>query len=250
MNSTDSYEEMDRNPYKNILDDTMDAYKKETQLISKGYLNHNTLNQAFERALVLHDQEQRDEWEESRLKQGGLGSFVDLLEEYDSIQPNPSTKTQTSPQAKTQADIGTRKSQHKSSRIKIIPNTNLTLTKSDHYKSIRAIHDDYIVQKDQFTSSRLLPKEQKLQDYYTQLEEELNALECPTNGPDFNRLAIYSHTFDTLIQEFKTYGPLLADIKKVYDGIISHFQLNQQELDTLRSKVQKLYANNENRLLL
>lgn len=42
----------------------------------------------------------------------------------------------------------------------------------------------------------------------------------------------------------------MAEIKNEYDKTIANFQSDQRELNFLRTKVQKLLSQNENRLLL
>ena len=53
-----------------------------------------------------------------------------------------------------------------------------------------------------------------------------------------------------IIEEFPTFGNLLAQIKSEYDRLLTAFYTDQQELDFLRTKVVKLVSVNENRLLL
>lgn len=84
----------------------------------------------------------------------------------------------------------------------------------------------------------------------TKLQQELQRQNCPSEGPDYNRLEIYGTCFDQIIQEFNVYGPILAQIKNEYDNMVSSFRNDKYELMNLRSKVQKLVSLNENRLLL
>jgi hypothetical protein len=45
------------------------------------------------------------------------------------------------------------------------------------------------------------------------LKKELKAIDCVDLVPNLKRLEVYRTVFEMLIQEFKVYGPLLADIK-------------------------------------
>ena len=65
-----------------------------------------------------------------------------------------------------------------------------------------------------------------------------------------SRLAAHAQVFDRLISEFKQYGPILAQIKRAYDYTLSQRFTNEEEVRFLRAKVQKLMAQNENRMLL
>ncbi|KAJ3407012.1 hypothetical protein HDV05_005635 [Chytridiales sp. JEL 0842] len=64
------------------------------------------------------------------------------------------------------------------------------------------------------------------------------------------RLQVYRETFEKVIEEFKLYGPILSKIKDFYDETIESFDLDDKELEELRSTVRSLLEKNENRLLL
>ncbi|KAL6631759.1 hypothetical protein U3516DRAFT_821685 [Neocallimastix sp. 'constans'] len=64
------------------------------------------------------------------------------------------------------------------------------------------------------------------------------------------RLEIYSHCMDMICEEFPTFGTLLSEIKNEYDKIIKNIKVDQNEINFLKMKIQRLLAQNENRLLL
>lgn len=135
-------------------------------------------------------------------------------------------------------------------------------------KAVRQLIDDEFVRKrDAFHNLKLIDtnlvkpgmnlakgngksKSSTLDELRRWLDDQLIANNCPAQGPDFGRLQLYSACFDRLISEFKVFGPLLAEIKSEYDKLVYVLATDQQELDSLRLKVQQLLNENSNRLLL
>ncbi|KAI8820979.1 uncharacterized protein EV422DRAFT_48047 [Fimicolochytrium jonesii] len=131
----------------------------------------------------------------------------------------------------------------------IVPNASLNLTKREEWKARREI--DATLERVHWTSTtKRFAKVDRLQELYAYLEKELQVLDAPAVGPDFRRLQVYGAVWEKIIIEFRVYGPILAEIKNEYDKTIASFHNDQRELTFLRTKVQKLLAQNENRLLV
>eukprot|EP00833_Pecoramyces_ruminatium_P004255 jgi/Orpsp1_1/1178287/evm.model.c7180000064718.1 len=92
-------------------------------------------------------------------------------------------------------------------------------------------------------------KTEKFQNY---INKELSILKLKKDdeNADLRRLEIYSHCMDMICEEFPIYGSILSEIKNEYDKIINNIKVDQNEIHFLRLKIQKLLAQNENRLLL
>ncbi|TPX67269.1 hypothetical protein SpCBS45565_g03928 [Spizellomyces sp. 'palustris'] len=134
-------------------------------------------------------------------------------------------------------------------RARIIPSPYLNITKHDEWKTHKEI-DEILDRKDWTYKQNQFAKADQLEKLFKFVQKELEALDAPPSGPDFRRLQVYSAAFEKVIAEFKLYGPILAEIKNEYDKTIASFQNDQRELNFLRTKVQKLLSQNENRLLL
>ncbi|KAI8918127.1 hypothetical protein BC831DRAFT_483002 [Entophlyctis helioformis] len=184
----------------------------------------------------------------------GLGSMIDLLTKFDSVKLRE--KTLDSPDAAAsslaQSAKPTDDNNDAAARSvrRFLPSYQLNLTKGEQFKTLQTI-DRSVVQRNQsYLKNADAGKLDRLQLYYDFLKQELESNGCPPEGPDVGRLQIYSECFEKLIAEFRTYAPLLAEIKNEYDRTVLSFQSDQNELNFLRTKVQKLLSQNENRLLL
>ncbi|KAJ3191949.1 Translin-associated factor X-interacting protein 1 [Irineochytrium annulatum] len=130
-----------------------------------------------------------------------------------------------------------------------LPACQLNFTKVEQYSAMKAVEHGIIETEWNYKRAKFA-KNDKIMELRDFVKKELKALGCPPKGPDLRRLQVYSACFDKIIAEFKTFGPILAEVKAEYDGIINSFNFDQAELDFLRTKVRKLLAQNENRLLL
>ncbi|KAJ3274301.1 hypothetical protein HDV01_003145 [Terramyces sp. JEL0728] len=174
----------------------------------------------------------------------GIGAMHDILGEFDSVkkktdmvaQPeNPKVERQIPPLKKVSR--------------KFIEPFQLHLTKIDQYKVVSQIKSNLISDGVRIKYCDTA-KQDKLKKFKGFIQKELSASECPEKGPDVGRLSVYSTCFEQIIQEFTTFGPLLAEIKAEYDKILNNYQEKEDEFTFLRTKVQKLISQNENRFLL
>ncbi|KAI8897432.1 hypothetical protein BC833DRAFT_649583 [Globomyces pollinis-pini] len=200
-----------------------------------GYLNQNHMNQSLK--LIQPKTSHFGD-------QGDSKDIFDILESFDAVKGSgdsikPAKKTvDYTPQGTTRLHAP-----------KFLPKSKMFLTKLDLYRNMTNIDTDFIRSGRKLRHSHK-GKQDHLKKYYRYIAEELEANQCPERGPDLKRLSIYSNCFEQLIQEFTSFAPILADIKKEYDRIISSYESNEQEFIFLRTKVQKLLAQNENRMLL
>jgi len=122
-----------------------------------------------------------------------------------------------------------------------LPNQYLNTTKADQFKTFKNI-DQAIVER-----SLVYLKADPVQQHLDRIDQELQQVD---EDDALSRLNVYSRTWENIILEFKTYGPLLAKIKKIYDDTIASYKDDQGQLGFLRNKVSNLLAKNENRMLL
>ncbi|KND04674.1 uncharacterized protein SPPG_08837 [Spizellomyces punctatus DAOM BR117] len=174
----------------------------------------------------------------------------DVLEQYDAVKVRqilspPLPETEAAP-PKAAHQLPTLPAHV---RARIIPSPYLNMTKHDEWKTHKEI-DEILDRKDWTYKQNQFAKADQLEKLYKFVQKELEALDAPPSGPDFRRLQVYSAAFEKVIAEFKLYGPILAEIKNEYDKTIASFHNDQRELNFLRTKVQKLLSQNENRLLL
>ncbi|TPX62152.1 hypothetical protein PhCBS80983_g00742 [Powellomyces hirtus] len=134
-------------------------------------------------------------------------------------------------------------------RQRFVPNPILSMTKRDSWRTRQEI-DTMLDRSTWMSSPKKFAKQDQLEKLYAFLERELEALQAPESGPDFRRLQVYSAVWDKVIKEFKLYGPVLSEIKNEYDKTVANFHNDQRELNFLRTKVQSLLSQNENRLLI
>ncbi|KAJ2996879.1 hypothetical protein HDV02_006054 [Globomyces sp. JEL0801] len=177
-----------------------------------GYLNQNHMNQSLK--LIQPKTSHFGD-------QGDSKDIFDILESFDAVKGSgdsikPAKKTvDYTPQGTTRLHAP-----------KFLPKSKMFLTKLDLYRNMTNIDTDFIRSGRKLRHSHK-GKQDHLKKYYRYIAEELEANQCPERGPDLKRLSIYSNCFEQLIQEFTSFAPILADIK-----------------------VQKLLAQNENRMLL
>lgn len=238
-----------REPLGNLFDRILSEQRHDVESYSSGHLNHSKLNQTLQK-----------EYEKTKGKIlfGGKykneevdippGEMIDILKEFDSVQihsHSPATRD-------TSKFIGTdrtvRKQFSKPTR-KFLAAPQFSLTKYDHYKAVSFV-DKSLIQDGRNMKHADIGKLAKLKEYRDFIEYELTAADCPPVGPNLKRLQIFSTCFEKLIEDFSTHGTLLAEIKKEYDITVTSFQSHEEELTFLRTKVQKLLSQNENRMML
>jgi len=78
------------------------------------------------------------------------------------------------------------------------------------------------------------PKPKFLDQLEKYLARELRALGCESRGPSEARLQVHREVFEYLIQDFKTYRPLLASIKNEYDLMLTHLRDKIRELEPFK----------------
>ncbi|ORX42825.1 hypothetical protein BCR36DRAFT_586972 [Piromyces finnis] len=94
-------------------------------------------------------------------------------------------------------------------------------------------------------------RNEKAKKFENYINKELSILKLKKDdNADMRRLEIYSHCMNMICEEFPVYGSLLADIKNEYDKVIQNIKVDQNEIHFLKMQIQKLLAQNENRLLL
>nr|XP_002739306.1 PREDICTED: translin-associated factor X-interacting protein 1-like [Saccoglossus kowalevskii] len=89
--------------------------------------------------------------------------------------------------------------------------------------------------RSQEAQQSMIPKPQFLQQLDAFLKKELRALESSEVGPSEMRLQAYREVFEYLIEDFKTYKPLLSAIKNEYEMMLSYQREQIRELEPLRS---------------
>ncbi|KAL5037095.1 hypothetical protein BDV3_006197 [Batrachochytrium dendrobatidis] len=177
-----------------------------------------------------------------------VGNMIDLLGKFDMVKLRD--KDVDTSELPLPIDIPELIPQNSKPVRQFIPSYQLNLTKVDQFKTFQHIDTSLVERSQSYLRNADNGKLNHLQKYFKYIEKELDANHCPSKGPDFKRLMVYSECFEKLIMEFKTYAPLLAEIKHEYDKTVLSFQGDQNELNFLRTKVQKLLSQNENRLLL
>ncbi len=79
----------------------------------------------------------------------------------------------------------------------------------------------------------VMPKPKFLEQLESYLLKELRFLGCPSCGPHELRLQAHREVFEYLIEDFKTYKPLLSAIKNEYELFIEYQQDLIKELEPL-----------------
>lgn len=250
-----NYETHDPPPkMRSYLDQLGKAQRKDIAIMSTGYLNHDLVNRNFDSAngvdplskITTDNAAPPDDIDNSR-------TIQEVLEEYDPIKAKESRTQILSEKLSTLTKPRVVPTNQNESNLVIrefFPGYQTNVTKNDQYNSLKIINEK-VVDGSWMYKKGIFSKADKLKELYEYIDMELEALGCPRNGPpDLRRLQVFSSCFDRVISEFKTYGPILAEIKCEYDKVISTYQYDEKERNFLRAKVQKLLSQNENRLLL
>ena len=178
-----------------ILENSCSEYKKDLEIITSGYLNHNNLLKVY-----------KDENEK----------LLDLLEEYDVVRNRNQIKFSGASNTCI-LDKESSNSQIKRVHVPIIlPNQYLNVTKADRFKTFKMI-DQSVVERDLFhLKGAVKPKSDQLQQHLQFIQEELKDSK---DLQSLDKLQVYSRCFENIISEFKTFGPLLAKIKVFLDKL-------------------------------
>ncbi|KAI8585477.1 hypothetical protein BDZ88DRAFT_21657 [Geranomyces variabilis] len=172
----------------------------------------------------------------------------DILEQFDAVKIQEKFPATETPAAAEPANP-TLPPLPSALRQRFVPNPLLNMTKRDEWRARQEI-DGMLDRSTWMSAPKRFAKADQLEKVYAFLERELAALNAPESGPDFRRLQVYAAVWEKVIAQFKLYGPVLAEIKNEYDKTIANFHNDQRELNFLRTKVQSLLAQNENRLLI
>nr|XP_039253513.1 translin-associated factor X-interacting protein 1-like [Styela clava] len=81
----------------------------------------------------------------------------------------------------------------------------------------------------------VIPKPKFLEALENYVEREIITLNCQDPKPSELRLQAYREVFEYLIGDFKTYRPLLSQIKNEYEKMLSHYREKIRELEPLKS---------------
>nr|XP_018668511.1 translin-associated factor X-interacting protein 1 [Ciona intestinalis] len=94
----------------------------------------------------------------------------------------------------------------------------------------KSFHKDLTIVK-----KSIIPKPKFLVALETYVRKEIVELECSDGKPNELRLQAYREVFEYLIEDFKTYKPLLSQIKNEYEKMLSHYRQKIRELEPLKS---------------
>jgi hypothetical protein len=192
-------------PLGDILDRFTERHRKDVEKVSKGYLSHGHANDAFKTA--GEGQMEKTRFGRNREKQPEIGEMVDILGKFDAV--NSEKRVMPNPESGPSQNRIHPKPKNNS---KLISTTQFALTKGDHYQIVSKI-DSKFIKPSMFLKHLDLGKKDVEREIRKYLEHELAVSNCPKTGPDATRLEIYSECFEKVIQEFTTFGPLLAEIK-------------------------------------
>ncbi|CAG5134361.1 unnamed protein product [Candidula unifasciata] len=120
----------------------------------------------------------------------------------------------------------------------------LSCTISMHSKPRSLVMSD-----DDIRRSQLIPKPRFLEQLENFLKKELKALGVADVQPNELRLQAYREVFEYLIDDFKTYKPLLAAIKNEYEMMLAHQRQQIRQLEPLKQMVVTVSEQCEQKIL-
>lgn len=106
-----------------------------------------------------------------------------------------------------------------------IPTTSMMMTKD---KSLVLVSDE------QMGKPNMIPKPRFLEQLENYLQKELRALGVTQVEPNELRLQAHREVFEYLIEDFKTYKPLLSAIKNEYEMMFAYQRQQIRELEPLK----------------
>ncbi|KAJ3318268.1 hypothetical protein HDV06_000711 [Boothiomyces sp. JEL0866] len=247
-----THEKKELKQKKETLGSLMDRYvlqqRKEVLDIASGYLSANRANKILDDKVKQQKPQAMFGVTPKNLlgedKGIGIGVMHDILGEFDTVKKRAEVVAPPEKQVLEKQIPPLKKVQRK-----FIEPFQLHLTKIDQYKVVSQTKANLISDGVKIKYSDTA-KQDKLEKFKEYIKTELAASGCPSKGPDIGRLSVFASCFEQIIQEFTTFGPLLAEIKAEYDKIINNYQQKEDEFTFLRTKVQKLISQNENRFLL
>lgn len=86
----------------------------------------------------------------------------------------------------------------------------------------------------------IAPKSKFIKHLETYLSKELRLLGCPPSGPHELRLQAHREVFEYLIEDMKTYKPILSAIKNEYELYLSYLEEIVRELRPMRVSMYKV----------
>ncbi|KAL4234843.1 Translin-associated factor X-interacting protein 1 [Mactra antiquata] len=106
-----------------------------------------------------------------------------------------------------------------------VPSSSLVMTKD---KSLVLVNDE------QMGKPNMIPKPRFLDQLENYLKKELRALDVVEVEPSELRLQAHREVFEYLIEDFKTYKPLLSAIKNEYEMMFAYQRQQIRELEPLK----------------
>ena len=88
----------------------------------------------------------------------------------------------------------------------------------------------------------IVPKPKFLDQLESYLQKELRLLGCPPYGPHELRLQAHREVFEYLIEDFKTYKPLLSAIKNEYELYLEYQEEMIKELEPMRVGIHTVHT--------
>ncbi len=176
-------------------------------------MNHTKINGAYQKEVEKRKPKALFGKKESEENVTNVGDMVDLLHKFDAVvTENDATTKQVKIKEKEKRIKEKENPIIDSPHRNFLPVTQFSLTKTDTYKAHSHI-DNHLIPPGRSIRFSHKGKVDKLLEYQNEIQRELVLNNCPLKGPDLRRLRIYSNIFEKIIQEFTTYGPLLAEIK-------------------------------------
>jgi translin-associated factor X-interacting protein len=74
------------------------------------------------------------------------------------------------------------------------------------------------------------------------IKEECALLGVPDDGPSEERLQVYREAFRYLIEEFRTYKPMLTSIKHEYEMLLDNYRQQLHLMQPLQARLSTLKA--------
>ncbi|KAI8903730.1 hypothetical protein EDD86DRAFT_250059 [Gorgonomyces haynaldii] len=188
----------DSKPIGPFLDKLEHEQRADVTAMASGHMNPNHLNQQL-----------YEKSEKQRIQFGKMDQMLEEMKLYDPLNKPQTIQLET----ETKRTVTPPKKTHQ-----FVQSYHLNLLKKDQLKAVKRIDNEIVDHAAQYLTMQDSTKESKLKKYYTQIQQELEQLQCPPKGPDPKRLQVYSDVFD----------------QREYDATVSSFATNEQELEHLQ----------------
>lgn len=205
-----------KEPLSNLFDRFLQQQRQDVEVFSSGYMNPQKINQRLQKEkdktkkpAFFGKQAYSSKEEEKDLSPGEM---LEVLEEFDNVKAYRREKEVSPENTVEPTEIPNRERVVKRPTRKFIAAPHFSLTKYDQYKAVTLV-DQQLVQDGRSLKHNDIGKLEKLKEYRKFIDQELIAAQCPPCGPNHERLQIYSTCFEKIIQDFTSYGSLLAEIK-------------------------------------